>query len=129
MLVSATSACDDSVTAGAVVVVVVVAVASYDESAALLSVCTAAAELSLSMSEEPLSEQPAMPKAITTANKRADIFFIMLPPYFFNKFILQHSPMQVNNIFDIYKYFVKYPQTAIVFLQHNVVRKAQHNVV
>jgi hypothetical protein len=102
---------------------------SSEESAALLSVCTAAAELSLSLSEDPLSEQPAMPKAITTANKRADIFFIMLPPYFFNKFILQHSPMQVNNIFDIYKYFVKYPQTAIVFLQHNVVRKAQHNVV
>ena len=36
--------------------------------------------------------------------------------------------MQVNNIFDIYKYFVKYPQTATVFLQHNVVRKAQQNV-
>lgn len=35
--------------------------------------------------------------------------------------------MQVNNIFDIYKYFVKYPQTAIVFLQHNVVRK--HNIM
>jgi hypothetical protein len=70
-----------------------------------------------------------MPKAITTANKRADIFFIMLPPYFFNEFILQHFFIQVNKIFGIYKYFVNFSQTAIGLLQHNVVRKAQHNVV
>ena len=53
----------------------------------------------------------------------------MLPPYFFNEFILQHFFIQVNKIFGIYKYFVNFSQTAIGLLQHNVVRKAQHNVV